>query len=82
MAPSITVVKADVLPPEPSGSGLQSQRRILSIPRMESGRQTPVPGEEHNQFHTVLYSIGWSPLKSWKKEVRVCESMNSPSSSL
>lgn len=77
-APSITIVKADVLPQAPAGSGLQSQR-ISSKPRPETGCRTPVSGEENvHGFQTVLHSIGWSPLQCWKK-VSVCETMNSPS---
>ena len=71
-APNITIVRADVPPPEPAGSGHQSQRKVFSRPRTETGRQASVSGEENLPgFHTILYSIGWSPLKCWKKEVSV-----------
>ena len=59
------------------GSGDQGHRKGLNKPRIDIALQTTAAGEEYIRgFHTILYSIGWSPLKYWKKDVSVRETTN------
>uniref|UniRef100_A0A674P477 CFA20 domain-containing protein n=1 Tax=Takifugu rubripes TaxID=31033 RepID=A0A674P477_TAKRU len=41
------------------------------MPKIGIALQTTATGEEYSRgFHTILNSIGWSPLKFWKQEVK------------
>lgn len=79
--PGLNTMVADMSSLVLGGYGDQGPRKALNKPRVDIALQTTAAGEEYSRgFHTILYSIGWSPLKFWKKAVSVCETMNSGSS--
>lgn len=65
----------------PDGWGHQAHRGGLNKPKIGIALQTTATGEEYIRgFHTILNSIGWSPLKFWRQEVSIYETMNSVTS--
>lgn len=62
----------------PDGWAHQAYRGGLNKPKIGIALQTTATGEEYIRgFHTILNSIGWSPLKFWKQEVSIYQTMNS-----
>lgn len=60
------------------GRGPRAHRGGPNKPKIGIALQTTATGEEYIcGFHTILNSIGWSPLKFWKQEVSIYETMSS-----
>lgn len=71
-------VMSNTLAMLPDGWGHQAHRGGLNKPKVGIALQTTATGEEYSRgFHTILNSIGWSPLKFWKQEVSMEETLNS-----
>lgn len=76
--PNRNPVMSNVLSMLPDGSGLRGHRGELNKPKIGIALQTTATGEEYRRgFHTILNSIGWSPLKFWKQEVSIDETVDS-----
>lgn len=71
-AASVNIVMADKLPRVPPDSGDQGHRKELHKQKIGTVLKTIPSGHDYIRgFLPILYSIGWSPLKFWKKEVSV-----------
>lgn len=76
-APRVNTVMADVSM-VPERSHIQGQRKGPTKQRLGSALQTTASGHDYvHGFHTILYSMEGSPLKFWKQEVSVYETVNS-----
>lgn len=65
----------------PDELGHRPHRGGPNMPKIGIALQTTATGEEYIRgFHTILNSIGWSPLKFWKQEVSIYETINSVTS--
>lgn len=77
MAPSINIVMADKSLLVPAGSG--DRVHDLDKPRTESGLPPVAAGQDYVRgAASILNSVENEPLKVWKKEVSVSETINSP----
>lgn len=76
-APRVNTVMADGSM-VPEGSRSQGHRKGQSKQRIGSALQTTAAGHDYvHGFHTILYSMEESPLKFWKQEVSIYETVNS-----
>lgn len=77
-APSMNIVMADKLSQLPAGSGDPGHRKELNKQKIGTALKTTASGHDYIRgFLPILYSIGWSPLKFWKKEVSVFNCLRS-----
>lgn len=71
-APSMNIVMGDKLSRVPVAAGDQGHRKKLNKQKVGIALKTSPSGHDYIRgFLPILYSIGWSPLKFWKKEVSV-----------
>lgn len=68
----MNIVMADKLSRVLAGSGDQGNRKEVNKQKIGTALKTTPSGHDYIRgFLPILYSIGWSPLKFWKKEVSV-----------